>query len=63
MVWCGLRNGLMLISEAYRSILPATECILVVSCTSRRFSGGNMDGSLLASMVSPATGGTIKITL
>ena len=63
MVWCGERNGRTAIKEAYRLILPATECILVVSSASFKVSGGRMEGNRLANIVLPEPGGPMRMTL
>ena len=62
-VWCGLRNGRCAIRDVLAGSLPATECILVVSNASCKLNGGNMVGSLFASMVLPAPGGPMSIAL
>jgi len=63
MVWCGDLNGRMVTNASAIDSLPATECIFVVSNDSCKLNGGNMDGSLRASIVLPAPGGPINITL
>ena len=63
MVWCGDRNGLRVTSAEPLGSTPATEWILVVSRASWRLSGGNMVGNRRASMVLPAPGGPMRMTL
>lgn len=62
-VWCGLLKGLIVIKLLCSGSLPATLWIFVLSSDSSRESGGRIDGSLLASMVFPAPGGPMRITL
>ena len=63
MVWCGLLNGRVAISETSFPSFPATECILVVSRLSPRERGGRMLGSRLAIIDFPLPGAPIRMML
>lgn len=61
--WCGARKGRCDIRPRCVPILPATECIFVVSNASSRVIGGRMVGTRRASIVLPEPGEPIIITL
>ena len=55
-VWCGERNGLLMIKEVSFSRFPAILCIFVVSSASSKVKSGKILGILLANMVLPDPG-------
>ena len=56
-LWCGVRNGARVISDAPAPRVPATECTRVTSSACLPVSGGRMPGRRRAAMVLPLPGG------
>ena len=58
-VWCGERNGRVVISPSCFSV-PAIEWIFVVSIISSKLISGRIDGTRFASILLPEPGGPMS---